>query len=209
MSARQRHVVQSVLLYGLACALSPAHAGYLLEPPSQITTDRSVRIAATGGGQTVLVAWDERDGVYFRVSNDQGLGFQNQKLIAAPPDEMVDGLWLEFEAGTVPLISTDGNVSRVLSSLSLETDPFFPPPGLPASLHLSSPRLYVAGPFTSIFRYTHGVARISDACFGPPGLGCSGLRNLDGAMSADSTQIGAVWTGSRPAPPAFQASPPP
>jgi len=90
-------------------------------------------------------------------------------------------------------MAADGSVSRVLASLGLETDPFFPPPGLPPRLHVSFARLYGSGPATSSFRYTHTVTKLSDNCRGQPGLGCSSLRALDAAMSADGTKISVIW----------------
>jgi hypothetical protein len=171
----------------------PATADFSLEPPLVLTPDRTVGMAVSRGGQSVLVAWDDQLGVYFRLSQDGGLSFQPQKQAAAPPPENIDGLWLEFDSGSVPLMAADGGVSRVLASLGLETDPFFPPPGLPPRLHLSFPRLYGSGPATAFFRYTHAVTGLSDYCQGAPGLGCSTLRVLDAAMSADGQQIAVIW----------------
>jgi hypothetical protein len=188
---------RAVLSSALICvSLAPpvVHAQYLLDPPYTITDDRSLRVTASGGGQTVLLTWDDLTGVYFRVSNDQGLGFQPAKLVAAPPPENLDGLWLEYGSGSAPLMSNNGDISRVFTALELETDPFFPPPGLPPALHASFLRLYASGPFTSVFRFTHRVTPVSDVCLGPPGLACSGLRNLDAAMSDDAFVIGAAWT---------------
>ena len=184
----------AVAAFSLFASVSaPAVAVFSLEPPLVLTPDRIVGMAVSRGGQTVLVSWDDQLGVYFRLSQDGGLSFQPEKQVATPPPENIDGLWLEFNSGSVPLMSEDGRVSRVLASLGLETDPFFPPPGLPPRLHVSFPRLYGSGPATSVFRYTHAVTKLSDNCQGPPGLGCSTLRALDAAMSADGDRIAVVW----------------
>jgi len=176
-----------------ASLYATAHAGFVLETPVAIGSDNSTRLAVSNGGQKVLVAWDNPNGVYYQVSDNGGESFRPGKQVDVPPPVHIDGLWLEFDAGSVPLLSANGSVSRVLASLGLETDPFFPPPGLPPMLHMSFPRLYDSGAATFRFRYTHKVAAVSDRCDIRPGLGCSALREFDAAMSDDAARVGVLF----------------
>ena len=65
-----------VAIFFLACLSAPAVADFSLEPPLVLTADRTVGMAVSRAGQTVLVAWDNQSGVYFRLSQDGGLSFQ-------------------------------------------------------------------------------------------------------------------------------------
>lgn len=193
MNGFKNGFVTGVSIIVLICLYSAAHAEFVLQTPIPLTTDHTVRMAVANSGQKVLVSWDDPSGVYFRVSHDPASGFEPAKPVALPPPENIDGLWLDFDHGSVPLMSSSGDISRVLASLKLETDPFFPPPWLPPSLHISFPGLYTSGYLTSVFRYSHQVTAISDRCKTQPGLACSTLNEFDAAMSSDASVMAVVW----------------
>ncbi len=171
-----------ILLGGLTHA-APAAAEFTLNPPVNVSTARFPPIAASADGDVILVSWHELDTINARRSSDGGATFGPTELVAEAPVIPIDGLWADAEIGTAPVVSADGTVSDVMAGIAYQTDPFFPPPGLPPRLTISSMGLY--GSSSGPFRLDQRVTTVHDACFRPVVLGCAGLRDF--VLATDDT----------------------
>ena len=191
-----------LMILALFCALSfllpvPVQAAFVLESPIQISSTRFVQLATSQDGQEILITWSKLNTVDYRVSHDGGLSFSPVMIAVEAPAIPLEGLWVNVESGTAPVLSADGSVAHIMAGLEIETDPFFPPPGWPAGLKLSLVRLYTSTNLDAGFDITQRIIYISDNCISSFPLRCASLRDFHLAANDSLDVAAAVWNAYR------------
>ena len=166
-----------LVLSGLVGVFPAASADYVLKAPIRISSARFPAIAASADAQDVMVSWYTPTTAEFRRSTNGGNSFGPTRVAVDDPSIHGDGAWFNMVYGTVPVFTVDGSAAYLMSGVTLKTDVYAPPPGLPPGLNRNTLGVYDTTGTSSSPEQV--IAVVSNGCELDTPLGCGSLGDFE------------------------------